>query len=294
MSLLSPVSLHASLELSLYQVEVGRYTSLRLLDNVMPHWIISFVQQGQVETATRGERNCARAGDAMIHPPHLPFSECADGPGKHLYFTFDAQAPPNLDLLRLHPVSLVIRLISPDEYAETFQRLETAWAAPASPVRDLRVFTGATELLTHVLDGWKAAGSPPRPPALQTSEDRFVDVVTFMTEHLDRKLTRDDLAGRVCLHPGYFDRVFRAAYGLAPMQMLRDLRLRRAQQLLESTEDTLDTIACACGLGDAAAFSRAFRARYDCAPGQYRERAKAIRRSVLYPPHPTPDFSALS
>jgi AraC-like DNA-binding protein len=247
-----PASLHARLELSLYQVEVGRYAFLELADVTWPHWVVSFVQQGRIETTTRG----AADGDAMIHPPHLLFSEQAEGPGTHLYFVFDARVPPHLDLLRLHPVSPVVRIPSPAGYADTFDRLLDAWSAPASPMRDLHAFALASDLLAAVLDGWQAAGRPPRPAAWQTPEDRFADVVGFMAEHLDRRLTRDDLAGRACLHPGYFDRAFRAAYGLAPMQMLRDLRLRRARQLLEGTDDTLDSIAHACGLG-AAAFSRA-------------------------------------
>lgn len=279
-----PASLHARLELSLYQVEVGRYASLALADITWPHWVVSFVQQGQVETVTRGARSWATDGDAMIHPPHLPFSERADGPGTHLYFVFDAHIPPHLDLLRLHPVSPVVRVPSPADYADTFGRLLGAWAAPASPARDLRAFALATDLLAAILDGWEAMGAPSRPAALQTPEDRFADVVGFMAEHLDRRLTRDDLAGHVCLHPGYFDRAFRAAYGLAPMQMLRDLRLRRARHLLESTDDTLDAIAHTCGLGDAAAFSRAFRARYGSAPGQHRQNAKRTQQAVLYPP----------
>jgi len=280
-----PISLNARLELSLHQVEVGRYMSLDLADVTWPHWVVSFVLAGQVETATRGVRSHASAGDAMIHPPHLPFSERAAGPGTHLYFVFDAHLPPHLDLLRLYPISPVVRLPFPAAYAETFGRLRDAWVLPTAPARDLRVFAQVGELLASVLEGWQAAGCPPRPAVLQTPEDRFADVVGFMADHLDRHLTRADLAGRVCLHPGYFDRAFRAAYGLAPMQMLRDLRLRRARQLVESTDDTLDSIAHACGLGDAAAFSRAFRARYGAAPGRHRQSVKQTRQTVLYPPH---------
>ena len=65
------------------------------------------------------------------------------------------------------------------------------------------------------------------------------------------------------------------------MRMLRDLRLRRARTLLESTDDTLDSIAAACGLGDAAAFSRAFKAHYGLAPGAHRRDARQARQSVL-------------
>ena len=278
-----PGTLQARLELTLYEVEAARYSSLGLEDVSRPHWIVSVVQAGQVETRTREVRNSVTVGDAMIHPPNMPFSELAVGPGTHLYFAFNMQVPPNLDLLRLHAVSPVVRLLSLDDYARTFALLLAAWAAPQSPVRDLRVFALTTELLAQVLQSWEYLGSPPRPAALQTTEDRFADVVNFMVGHLDRKLARDDLANRVCLHPGYFDRVFRASYGVAPLQMLRDLRLRRAKEMLESTDDTLASIAHACGLGDAAAFSRAFRARYGAAPGRHRQNVRLTRAGTLYP-----------
>jgi AraC-like DNA-binding protein len=282
----TPASLRAGLELSLYQVETGRYAALDLRDEVFAHWIVSFVQRGRVQTATAGQTAWAGDGDVMVHPPHLPFSERADGPGTHLYLLLDVQAPPGLDLLRLHPVPAVVRLADPDGYARTFARLADAWAAPASPARDLCAFGLAAALMAQVLDGWQAAGRPPRPAALQTPADRFAEVVTFMAAHLDRKLTRDDLAGRVHLHPGYFDRVFRAAHGVAPMRMLRDLRLQRARQLLESTDDTLEAVAAACGMGDAAAFSRAFKAHFGVAPGRHRRSARRARQGVLYAPAP--------
>ncbi len=277
----SPVPLHEWLDLSLFHVEEGRYSSLQIQDEGYPHWLISFVRQGRVETETRGIRSLASDGDVMVHPPRLPFSERAGGPGRHQYFVFDLQVPPGLDLFRLHPVSPVVRLTDPDEYARTFDRLALAWAEPPSSLRDLSAFTLAAQLTAHVLQSWQAGGSLPRPDVLRTPEDRFADVVTYMADRLDRKLTRDELARRVFLHPNSFDRAFRAAYGVPPLRMLRGLRLRRARQLLESTGDTLETIAAACGLGDAAALSRAFKAQYGLSPGAHRTNARQARQSVL-------------
>ena len=280
----SPVPLHERLDLSLFHVEEGRYSSLQIQDETYPHWLISFIRQGRVETETRGVRCPASEGDVMIHPPRLPFSERAAGPGLHQYFVFDLQVPPGLDLFRLHPVAPVVRLADPDDYTRTFDRLAVAWSEPPSPLRDLSAFTLAAHLVAAVLQSWQATGSPPRPDALRTPEDRFADVVTYMADRLDRKLTRDELARRVFLHPNSFDRAFRTAYGVPPLRMLRGLRLRRARALLESTDDTLETISAACGLGDAAALSRAFKAEYGVPPGVHRTNARQARQSVLIAP----------
>ena len=128
-----------------------------------------------------------------------------------------------------------------------------------------------------MVDDWRAAGAVPRPPSLETPADRFAGLVHFMTEHLSERIGRDDLAARACLHPGSLNRAFRLAYGVPPMRLLRDLRLTRARQLLETTDDTLDVVAARCGFEDAAYFSRAFHARYGLPPGRHRQ---AVREGV--------------
>jgi transcriptional regulator GlxA family with amidase domain len=114
-----------------------------------------------------------------------------------------------------------------------------------------------------------------------TSQDRFVDVIRYMLAHLGDKLTRDDLASLVHLHPGYFDRIFHNVYGTSPMQMLRNLRLSRARQLLETTDAPLSAIALSCGLSDAGYFNRVFRQCYGQTPGQYRQSAKSTMQSYI-------------
>lgn len=63
--------------------------------------------------------------------------------------------------------------------------------------------------------------------------------------------------------------------------MLREMRLRRAQELLVTTEDTLEAIAAVCGLGEPVHFSHVFRAQFGQSPGQYRQSAKTSSESYL-------------
>ncbi len=279
----SPLSIHEQLELSLYTVETASYTSLHIVDRSYPYWILSHVLYGEVETFTRNERWQVRAGDVMLHPPHLPFSERASHEGVHQWLLFNVMVSPNVDLFRLYPVAPVLSLFVPGHFAQTFETLQRVWKDAASLARRLQTFALAMQLFGIVLESWQRAGSVPRSLDLRTPQDRFIETIAYMTEHIDQKLLRDDLAAMVHLNPGYFDRVFRSIYGLTPMQMLRDLRLQHALQLLESTEASLGAIAVACGLSDAAYLSRVFRQRYGQTPGQYREGAKSTRVSYISP-----------
>jgi AraC-like DNA-binding protein len=280
-----PRPVREQIQLELHHVEEISYPSLNILDMVRPDWILSFVLEGRVETRTGNETAVAHSGDVMVHPPHLHFAECSSRGGTHQWFAFHAQVWPQIDLLSRYPLPFVVRLSSPD-YSARFGELRRAWEAPPTASRDTRCCALVLELLSLVLESWQQMGSPARAASTGSTSGRFDVVLRFMNEQLHRKITRDELARLVHLHPGYFDRVFRAHYGMAPTQMVRALRLRRAQELLESTSDTMESIARQCGFGDAAHFSHVFRARLGQTPNEYRRGAKQTRESYLRPMSP--------
>lgn len=279
-----PATVHEQLQLSLLQVERSVYRSLHV-EVHRAQWAFSHVVRGAVVTSCGGKSFDAPTGSVMIHPPHLPYQESARGPGQHHWIVFDACAAPNLELFRLHPIAPVVALTEPDRFAQKFEELMEVWHRDASPFRGLHVLSLGAELLRMLLESWHQVGSPPRPPSMMTSHDRFIELIGFMAGNLHRKLSRDDLARRAHLHPNYLDRAFRETYGVAPMNMLRDMRLRRARHLLESTALSLREIGKACGFDDVPYFTRAFRSRYQAAPGQFRESVKIARESYL-PPSP--------
>ncbi|HEV2372127.1 MAG TPA: helix-turn-helix domain-containing protein [Streptosporangiaceae bacterium] len=69
--------------------------------------------------------------------------------------------------------------------------------------------------------------------------------------HLDQPLTVEELATRAAMSPRTFARHFKASTGTTPLQWLLAERVRRARELLETTDDTIDRIAVRCGFGSA-------------------------------------------
>lgn len=268
--------LDEQLHLTLHQVVAAGYESLDIQDQCLPFWVVSHVREGCVETRTGGERRTVSSGMVMVHPPGVPFSESAAGPGRHEFLFFDATIGSGVELLRLYPVALIVKLTAPALWSEAFGELREV-----QNTTGLAAFSACTRLLSTVIADWQAAGAVPRPVVLDTPADRFAGLVHFMEEHLAEPLGRNDLAARICLHPGSLNRAFRSAYGVPPMRFLRDLRLSRARRLLDSTDKTLDVIAALCGFDDPAYFSRAFRARYGLPPGSHRRRLKEGVKSAL-------------
>jgi AraC-like DNA-binding protein len=79
------------------------------------------------------------------------------------------------------------------------------------------------------------------------------------------------LAKRFCASKEQFRRVCLRELGRSPMQHLASLRIERAQHLLTSTDDKVESIARQIGFEDASVFSRAFKRWVGRSPKSYRE-----------------------
>ena len=80
------------------------------------------------------------------------------------------------------------------------------------------------------------------------------------------------LAERMCLSERHFSRVFRKETGATPAAFVEAARGEAARRLLEGTDEPLDRVATAAGLGSAETLHRAFRRRLGATPASYRRR----------------------
>jgi transcriptional regulator GlxA family with amidase domain len=87
--------------------------------------------------------------------------------------------------------------------------------------------------------------------------------------HLDQAITVDDLAARAFMSPRTFARQFAARAGATPHQWLTRARLLRAQELLETTDRSVEQIAASCGLTPLV-LRRHFARRLGTTPQAYR------------------------
>lgn len=103
-------------------------------------------------------------------------------------------------------------------------------------------------------------------------------LLPWVLERLDRPLTVDDLARRAGTSSRTLGRHFRAATGTTPLQWLLTQRIRRAQELLENTDDSVETVAAATGMGTATTLRRHFNRTVGVPPDTYRRTFRARSR----------------
>ncbi|MFF5446465.1 helix-turn-helix domain-containing protein [Streptomyces sp. NPDC012888] len=109
-------------------------------------------------------------------------------------------------------------------------------------------------------------------------------VLPWALERLDRPLTVEDLARHAGMSSRHLARHFRAVTGTTPLQWLHTQRIRRAQALLETTDDTVDTIATATGMGTATTLRRHFQRTIGVPPDTYRRTFRARAGAHGSPP----------
>ncbi|KOG31404.1 helix-turn-helix domain-containing protein [Streptomyces resistomycificus] len=95
-------------------------------------------------------------------------------------------------------------------------------------------------------------------------------LLPWVIERLDEPLTVEDLARQARLSSRHLGRHFRAATGTTPLQWLLTQRIRRAQELLETTDGSIDAIAAATGMGTATTLRRHFNRTVGVPPDTYR------------------------
>lgn len=100
-------------------------------------------------------------------------------------------------------------------------------------------------------------------------------VLAWINEHCERDLTLPDIAARAGMSTRTLNRRFREQTGTTPLQWLLRARVRRAQHLLEETDQPVETIAGRAGFGSPAAFRERFRRVAGTSPQAYRSAFRA-------------------
>jgi AraC-like DNA-binding protein len=101
-------------------------------------------------------------------------------------------------------------------------------------------------------------------------QQELLAVLHYIEEHLDQHLNNAQLAEIARTSESRFIRRFRDATGRTPGRYVQDRRLRRAADLLVSSDRGIEDIAQSCGFANRYHFTRVFSQRMGCPPARYR------------------------
>ena len=163
--------------------------------------------------------------------------------------------------------------LTPDAYApvaEMIAELRREWAA-GTPDGTLLARGLFPRLLVHLARRYAEAplaaqeGGPAR-------EATVAAAVRFLDAHFAEPLRVEQVAASVFLSPDRFTEVFARTMGRTPRDYIRHLRVERARLLLATTGLSVAEVGQAAGFGEAAYFTRVFRAATGTTPREFRRR----------------------
>lgn len=118
----------------------------------------------------------------------------------------------------------------------------------------------------------------PCPPGLrQQGQDLLANVFEVIEARYRERLSTVDVAAAVGLTPGYLTTLVRERTGRTVLDWITERRMAQARSLLLDSDASAEQVAAAVGYGDAAYFSRRFRAHHGAAPGAWRAQARPTR-----------------
>lgn len=109
-----------------------------------------------------------------------------------------------------------------------------------------------------------------QPVPVLASENRLPGVLEWARQHLSQPLSLDALADIARMSRRTFTRRFREATGTTVVKWLAAERIARAQQLLETTDWSIERIATEVGFGSALSLRQHFASQLHTSPSAYR------------------------
>ena len=105
-----------------------------------------------------------------------------------------------------------------------------------------------------------------------TSDARILSCIALMEEQLEEPRNVEELAIRAGVSVRQLERLFAATLKKRPMGFYRDLRLERAERLINYSALSIREVAVATGFSSLSQFSRSFKLRFSKPPSQWRRR----------------------
>ena len=112
-------------------------------------------------------------------------------------------------------------------------------------------------------------------PEMSSIDRRFMDkLVELREKNMDNgDLVVDDLVQELAVSRSVFFKKLKTLTGLAPIEFIKEMRINRAVQLIDTGEYSMTQISYMVGINDPRYFSKCFKQKMGMTPTEYRDRA---------------------
>ena len=117
--------------------------------------------------------------------------------------------------------------------------------------------------------------SPSQPQITPFDEQFMQQVMEVMEKEMDNSdLTIEEFAQKLNMGRTVFYQKLKSIIGLSPVDFIREIRIKRAVQLIDSGEYNFSQVAYMTGFNDPKYFSKCFKKQVGMTPSEYKEGKK--------------------
>ena len=116
---------------------------------------------------------------------------------------------------------------------------------------------------------------------LTSVDQKFIEkLIKHINDNIeDPNLNVDHLADQMCLSTSQLNRKLQAIINQAPGQLIRNIRLQKAAELIKQNVGNLAEICFQTGFNDQTYFSKAFKQQFGCSPSSYKKEQSNFSKS---------------
>ena len=233
------------------------------------HYVISLIQDGVQSFTHKGTKYTTPPnGLIFINPGIVHTGESATENGfrlRSLYPTLANMEAIAYELTGRHqaiPYFRDVRVDHPEATKLVAQLHETLKTEPDPLTFESHFLSTMTYLVKHFAD------IRPSNEGLKRERESVRKAREFLEENYPQTIHLADVANHVALSPYHLLRVFHAEVGIPPHAYLQDVRIRKAQALLEAGQSPAD-VALAVGFYSQSHLNRHFKKIVGITPKQY-------------------------
>lgn len=99
-------------------------------------------------------------------------------------------------------------------------------------------------------------------------------IAKFISENCQQNLSIDMLCKEFCFSKNHIINIFKNSYGQTPIAYLNFMRLKKAEELLITTSDSIESISLLCGYQNYSHFYRQFMRKNKVSPENFRKQKR--------------------
>lgn len=216
-----------------------------------------FVESGELYYEQNGVQYISDPSHALLIPKGIDYSFHCVADSYTYVINFDLCTATDADSIQ------ALRPFPTEKIMGSLEHLEKTWNVKSAGYR-LRSLSTLYRILTQLCE------NTPLHDADIVRRERIRHSVQYLEQHFsDHDISNDILARQSGISTIYFRRLFKDVYGISPMRHVLNLRIEKAQNMLQSGYYNVTETAEAVGFNSLCNFNRAFRQIAGIPPSQY-------------------------